>query len=97
MSESRSREILCPCCGATMTVDLETGAILGVTPPKKGHLSFEEAAHEVEEGKKRAASRFERAMEDRSRQSEILEKKFRKALEKAADDEAPPPKPFDLD
>jgi len=80
-----------------MTVDLDTGALLAHTPPRKDHISFEEAVHEVETGKKKAATKFERAMEERSRQSEILEKKFKKALEKTADDATPPETPFDLD
>jgi len=95
----RTLDIACPSCGATICVDAATGAILShVPPPKKAHLSFEEAALQVEAEKKRAESRFSKAMEERGRQSEILEKKFKKALEKAADEPAgPPEKPFDLD
>jgi hypothetical protein len=94
----QAHEITCPCCGALMTVDARTGAVISHVAPKKGPVvSFEEAASEVQAAKRRAASRFEKAMENRAHQSEILEKKFRKALEKASDDEAPPEKPFDLD
>jgi hypothetical protein len=92
-------EIVCPCCGAILTVDAGTGDLLAhVTPPRKAHLSFEEAAGEVRAEKTRAESKFSKALEERSRQGEILEKKFRKALEKAADEpDVPPEKPFDLD
>jgi hypothetical protein len=94
---NRSHEITCPCCGAEVTVDAETGAVLSHVPPAKPHLSFEEAALEVRQEKKKTESKFARAMEDRSRRSEILEKKFRKAAEKAADDPDRPPNPLDFD
>jgi uncharacterized Zn finger protein (UPF0148 family) len=93
-----SHEILCPCCGSTITVDAATGAVVfHVEPRKAPQASFEEAANEVQAARSRAASKFQKAMDERAHQSEILEKKFRKALEKAADDDAPPEKPFDLD
>jgi uncharacterized Zn finger protein (UPF0148 family) len=93
-----THEILCPCCGASITVDAATGAVLfHVEPRKTPQVSFEEAANEVQAARNRAASKFQKAMDERAHQSEILEKKFRKALEKAADDDAPPEKPFDLD
>jgi hypothetical protein len=95
--KDREHEIACPCCGAMITVDAATGAVLSHVAPKKEHLSLEEAAGAVEEIKKRTASRFTQAMEERARQSEILEKKFQKAFEKASEDDAPPKSPFDLD
>lgn len=80
-----------------MTVDAHSGAILSHDAPEKPHHSLEEAAGEVARGKRRAETRFSRALSERARQSEILEKKFRKAVERAADDSEPPKNPFDLD
>ncbi len=80
-----------------MTVDAGSGAILSHEAPEKPHHSLEEAADEVARGKRRAETRFSRALSERARQSEILERKFKKAFEKAADDEEPPKSPFDLD
>ena len=91
-------EIDCPCCGAALVVDRATGALVSHVAREKGPpLTFEAAANQVDASRQRAAVRFEKAMEERAHQSEILEKKFRKALEKAADDDSPPEKPFDLD
>ena len=90
-------EITCPCCGAGISVDAATGAVVSHEPTALPIKSFEEAAGAVVEGKRKAESRFSRAMEERIRQSEILEKKFRKAFEKASEDETPPRSPFDLD
>jgi hypothetical protein len=95
--KSPTHELFCPCCGATITVDAETGSILTHVAPPKALLSFEEAALEVKQEKKKAESRFAKAMADRSRQSEILEKKFQKAAEQAAGDDTPPVNPLDLD
>lgn len=93
-----THDVTCPCCGALLSVDAATGAVISHVAPKKApQLSFEEAASEVESARRRAASKFEKALGERARQSEILEKKFKKALEKAADDDTPPEKPFDLD
>jgi len=91
-------EITCPCCGALLSLDVATGALLSHTAPRKElHSSFEEAAGELKAARKRAESKFEKALEESSHQSDILEKKFRKALEKAAEDDAPPGRPFDRD
>lgn len=90
-------EIVCPCCAATLVVDAASGAVISHEAAEKPKRTFEEAAGEVERGKKRAEDRFSRAMSERSRQSEILEKKFRQAFEKAADDDEPPKSPFDLE
>ncbi|HXI02665.1 MAG TPA: hypothetical protein VNI57_05760 [Candidatus Saccharimonadales bacterium] len=95
--ENRSLEIFCPCCGAVLTVDAATGAVLSHDAPKRPHHSLEEAASEVQKGRRRAESLFERAMDESAHQSEILEKKFQKAFEKAADDDSVPQSPFDLD
>lgn len=97
--DTNAFEILCPCCGAAITVDPATRAVIAHTEPRKrAHLSLEEAALQVKAGRKEAESRFARAMDERAHQSEILEKRFKKALEKAADEPAgAPPKPFDLD
>ena len=50
-------------------------------------------------GKKKAAGQFTRAMEERAHQSEILDKKFRKAFENASesDEDTPPRNPFDME
>jgi hypothetical protein len=97
--DTKAFEVICPCCGAAITVDPDTRVIIAhAEPRKRAHLSLEEAALQVKAGRKEAESRFARAMDERAHQSEILEKRFKKALEKAADEpEGPPPKPFDLD
>jgi len=75
----------CPDCDATLQVDPSTGAVLSHEPAAhKNKLgSLEEAAKEAERLKTRAADLFAATVEREKHKSEILEKTFRQALEKA--------------
>jgi hypothetical protein len=75
----------CPDCDATLRVDPATGAVLSHEPAasKKKLSSFEEAAQENVRRKDRAAELFAATVEREKHKSEILEKTFREALEKA--------------
>ena len=85
--------VQCPDCEATLTVDPTTGAVLSHQPAvsKKKLGSFEEAARENERRKERAADLFAATVEREKHKSEILEKTFQQALEKARRE--PPTKP----
>ena len=89
--------IHCPCCDATLEVDPATGAVISNEPPesKKKLGSFEEAAAEVNRRKERAADLFAATVEREKHKSDILEKTFRQALEKAQKDTAKPRGIFD--
>jgi len=84
----------CPDCDATLKVDAETGAVLSheaaVSKNKLG--SFEDAAKEVARRKERAEDLFAATVEREKHKSEILEKTFRQALEKAKGEPAGKPK-----
>ena len=71
--------------------------MLSHVAPRKERPTFDEAKKEVDEEKDRVESKFEKVIRERSRQSEILEKKFKDAAEKAADDPERPPTPWDFD
>jgi hypothetical protein len=75
----------CPDCGATLTVDPATGAVLGHEPAasKRKLGSLEEAAQEIARQRDRAADLFAATVEREKHKSEILEKTFKQALEKA--------------
>ena len=75
----------CPDCGSSLTVDPATGAVLGHESAnlKKKLGSFEEAAQENRRQKERASDLFAATMEREKHKSEILEKTFKQALEKA--------------
>jgi hypothetical protein len=75
----------CPDCEATLKVDASTGAVLSHEPAaaKKKLGSFEEAAKENDRRRERAADLFAATVEREKHKSEILEKTFKQALEKA--------------
>lgn len=95
----KTLEIHCPCCGALVVIDPDTGATLRFEPPKKAAgATFEEMLKEVGESKKKTESKLQRAMEEQRKRDEILEKRFREAVRKAESTDEPPPKnPLDLD
>jgi hypothetical protein len=91
--------VLCPDCGSTLKVDPDTGAVLShesaSTKNKLG--SFEEAAKENQRRKDRAEDLFAATVEREKHKSEILDKTFRQALEKAQKDPGKPKGIFDDD
>lgn len=92
-------DIHCPCCGALVVVDRDTGAILRFEELRKtSNASFQELLKEVGESKKKIDSKLQQALKEQKERESILEKKFREAVKKAeTSDEPLPPKPFDLD
>lgn len=78
----------CPDCGSTLSVDPATGAVLSHEPAtnKRKLGSLEEAAQEIARQRDRASDLFEATVEREKHKSEILEKTFKQALEKAQKD-----------
>ena len=98
--EPKKLEVLCPCCGATLTVDAELGKVLfHQAPPKeqKGpDLDF--AAELLKKEAERREALFRQGTEDQKNQSDLLERKFREAFEKTKDQPTTKPvRDFDLD
>ena len=84
----------CPDCESTLKVETATGAVVSHEPAaSKGKLkSFEEAAAENRRRQERANDLFAATVEREKNKSEILEKTFREAMEKAQKD--PTVKPY---
>ncbi|MHB1048370.1 MAG: hypothetical protein ACYC4P_20445 [Thermoanaerobaculia bacterium] len=92
--------IQCPDCDSTLKVDRETGAVLSHEPAaaKRKLGSIEEAAAEIARRKERAEDLFAANVEREKHKSEILEKTFREALQKAQKEPPGRPRsPFDAD
>ena len=91
--------VLCPDCGTTLKVDPETGAVLShESATSKNKLSsLEEASRENQRRKDRAEDLFAATVEREKHKSEILDKTFRQALEKAQKDPGKPKGIFDDD
>ncbi|KAA0251488.1 hypothetical protein FBQ97_04605 [Acidobacteria bacterium ACD] len=87
----------CPDCGSVLKVDRETGAVLEhqAAATLKKLKSLEEAAQENVRRKERAEDLFAATVEREKHRSEILEKTFKDALERAKGDPAKPRGIFD--
>ena len=95
---SASLKITCPCCDTLLVVDPTTGAILREErSTHRAHQSLDDALTQVKAQRKEAEEKLARALEESRHREEILEKKFQEARKKAAESDAPPPRPFDGD
>lgn len=87
----------CPGCASALKIDAATGAVLSHEPPaQKDRLaSLEDAAKEIQRRKARAEDLFAATVEREKHKSEILEKTFKEALQKAQTEPGKPRSIFD--
>lgn len=92
-------EVTCPCCATKLTVDAESGEVIGEERPKVDHeKSFESALNDVRGGAAKREDAFSKAFDRTSRLDDLLSKKFEEAKKKAAKDPTKKPRsPFDAD
>jgi hypothetical protein len=90
--------IICPCCEATLTIDAETGALLGHAEKKKVLGSFEDLKGNLARQKEVRENIFAQEMSSMKDRERLLEEKFKEALKRAdSGDAAPYRNPLDLD
>lgn len=90
--------VICPCCEATLTIDAQTGAIVGHEEKKKIHGSFEDLAGELNKQKELREQLFAQEMSSMKDRERLLEEKFKEALKRAdTDSDKPFINPLDLD
>lgn len=90
--------ILCPCCEATITIDSQTGSVIGHEEKKKALGSFEELAGQLNKQKELREQLFQQEMSSQKDRERLLEEKFKEALKRAdANDDQPFKNPLDLD
>ena len=99
-NEPRKLEVVCPCCGSTLTIDAELGKVLfHQAPPKQDKgpdLDF--ATQLLKKEEERRESLFRQSADDQKINSELLDRKFREAFEKTKDQPTGKPlRDFDLD
>ena len=93
-------EIVCPCCGAQLTIDAALGKMLHHTAPPKPTKApdIDHAAQLLEKEKARREAIFAQSSEDQKHKSDLLERKFEEALKQRKDEPATPPlRDIDLD
>ena len=102
MSRPDTFTVSCPDCGSEMLIDAATGKILNhrsAAKEKSPKADFDSLMAGLESSKSRAENIFRQelsALEDRDR---LMEEKFKRALERAEDEDdgQPPVRPWDLD
>jgi uncharacterized Zn finger protein (UPF0148 family) len=96
----RKLEVVCPCCGAVLSVDAELGKVLHHQAPPK-HEKSPDLDHAAQLLKKEAARRealFRQSADEEKVKSELLDRKFQEALEKTKDEPIDRPlRDIDLD
>lgn len=95
---SNSLSITCPCCETLLVIDPDSGVILREERrTRREHQSLDDALNHVKTQRREAEDKLSRAVQENRNRQEILEKKFEEARKKAAESDAPPPRPFDGD
>lgn len=94
-------DVACPCCGATLRIDMETRAVIHHKEPEKKPL-IEDLQAAVQQLKGDAARRndaFEKSFASHLQGDKVREKKFEELLKQAKEDKSgePPKRLFDLD
>lgn len=91
-------QVVCPCCGARLTIDPDLKVILHHEERSKAApiTSLLEAVKALKAESGHREARFKEAMEAEKDKQRVLEKKFQELLKKAKDEPGPPPRPFDL-
>ena len=90
-------DVECPCCGAQLKLDPETGAVVWADRKQEPAKNFDDLVNRVHSQKSQLAEKFERSMQQTRNQREVLERKFEEAKRRAASDPSRPPHPFDDD
>jgi hypothetical protein len=99
-SDTPNLEVACPCCGATLTIDVELGKVLfhQVPPKQEKGPDLEYAAQLLKKEAERREAIFRQSADDQKVGSELLDRKFREAFEKTKDQPTVRPvRDFDLD
>jgi hypothetical protein len=91
--------VICPCCGATLTVDRALGAVIShEAPPKRGPArDLDQALGALKGAAGRREETFRQSVDAEKTKGKVLDKKFQEGLKKAKDSPDPPLRPIDLD
>jgi len=93
------REIACPCCGATLVVDVHLGRVISHKEKPRGDAPELNEAHRIlQEQERRREAIFERSFQDEQGRDDALNKRFEEALKQAHKEPITKPlRDFDLD
>ncbi|MGD9903407.1 MAG: hypothetical protein AB7U83_08045 [Vicinamibacterales bacterium] len=93
------RELTCPCCQATLVVDLNLGRVVAHTEKPGAHgAALDDAQRVLQEQARRREALFEQSMQTEQGRDDALSRRFEEALEQAKKEPVTKPlRHFDLD
>ena len=93
------REMECPCCGATLVVDVNLGRVVSHKEPPSAHnVVLDNAQRALQEQARRREAIFEQSMQTEKGRDDALSRRFEEALEQAKKEPITKPlRNFDLD
>lgn len=96
---SSEREIACPCCSATLVVDLNLGRVVRhEAPPSADRPELSDAERILAERAARREALFAQSVQQEEQKSDALSRRFEEALEQAQREPVTKPlRGFDLD
>jgi hypothetical protein len=98
MADSSKFTIICPCCEATLTIDVQTGALISHEEKTKPLASFDEMVKGLDKQKQVREQIFAQELSSHKDRDRILEEKFQEAMKRAEKDKDKPYRnPLDLD
>ena len=92
-------ELTCPCCGATMVVDVNLGRIVSHKEPDRGDKpELSDAQRILAAAEARREALFEQSMMAEQGRDDALSRRFEEALKQASNEPiTKPTRDFDLD
>jgi len=98
MADSSRFTIICPCCDATLTIDVQTGALISHEEKVKPLASFDEMVKGLDTQKQKREQIFAQELSSMKDRDRILEEKFQEAMKRAEKDKDKPYRnPLDID
>ncbi len=93
------REIQCPCCQATLVVDLNLGRVVSHREPASGlTIELSDAQRILADEKARRDAAFEQSFNTERTKGDALSRRFEEALKQAKEEPiTKPTRDFDLD
>ena len=98
--ETSTIQIVCPCCGVTLTVDPSLPAVLDHKLPSRPQVAakMEDVPKLVKEEATRRDEKYQQLVEAEKNKGKVLERKFQELLKKAKEEPITKPlKDIDLD
>jgi hypothetical protein len=92
-------ELACPCCGATLVVDVNLGRVISHKEPERGNKpELNEAQQILAADAARREALFEQSVQAERTRGDALSRRFEEALKQASEEPITKPmRDFDLD